>query len=821
MSLTPIFNKVDVSKFSNSTVDLQTINLTVTFDQTVLLRLGGIPLVSVIDYKNLSPVLGLKIISKSDTSFTYQFEASPSSNFFLEIFPDSVTSIEGVRGDSKPHQFNVSIPKEQGAAVKIQEVNQNYIEQYQTTNASKIFNNQLLTPENFNNQRFAKIEWVSDGNASTLTDNELKKLIDHIKLTGYTAVTFDAYMLVSENGKTIPSLANDSSYKKMFEAIDYAKSIGLNIGVHCYFNVGNNGQPITPSTIDNEFDIKSFFNSLEQFYKDVAPKLQSHSVSLFIIATEMGQFVTSQYHDKWSRIISTIKNDFKGVVTYDAVLAGVQANGDHSNYWFDNVGIWDLVDVIGIAFAGLLSGKPLTDSTSITKQFFSGSTSGDNFTSQLFKLSAKYQKKIFLDSILSWNSATEALLFNMDSSNNEIVEGKFLTDTLLQAKAFESILDWVNNNLYPIVNSYGIQGYHPWVYRNFGPLPEVSSANARKVIQTLAGSTTEFLGTLAESVISNYINSDPTFHINNKLIGGWGDDIFYTRNGENFIYLIGGSDLVMGGTGKDHIFADSNSHILTFSLNSWFSKYASDNNTITLLINNVAVESYNIKANPIQIVAHPDGYWSEIQSFSVDLTQFENVSSLKFITDSGLNELRSIKINILPLLPSPNNNINKDGAGNLKPYWVTGGSTSIFNLPEEYLQPKSQETIINGGLGIDECTFILSKYNYKLTKPDTNFLIKKLGGAESYLIYDTERLIFKDAYLAIDIYGNAGTTAKILGAVFGKESLSNKNYVGIGLHFLDAGWTYDNLAGLALEAAGAKTNDQIVSLLWTPEFDTK
>jgi hypothetical protein len=69
--------------------------------------------------------------------------------------------------------------------------------------------------------------------------------------------------------------------------------------------------------------------------------------------------------------------------------------------------------------------------------------------------------------------------------------------------------------------------------------------------------------------------------------------------------------------------------------------------------------------------------------------------------------------------------------------------------------------------------------------------------------------------------GNAGTTAKILGAVFGKESVSNKNYVGIGLHFLDSGWTYDYLAGLALDAAGAKTNDQIVSLLWTNVIGTK
>ena len=34
------------------------------------------------------------------------------------------------------------------------------------------------------------------------------------------------------------------------------------------------------------------------------------------------------------------------------------------------------------------------------------------------------------------------------------------------------------------------------------------------------------------------------------------------------------------------------------------------------------------------------------------------------------------------------------------------------------------------------------------------------------------------------------------------------------MSFLDAGWTYDNLAGLALNAAGAVTQDQVVSLLW-------
>jgi hypothetical protein len=85
----------------------------------------------------------------------------------------------------------------------------------------------------------------------------------------------------------------------------------------------------------------------------------------------------------------------------------------------------------------------------------------------------------------------------------------------------------------------------------------------------------------------------------------------------------------------------------------------------------------------------------------------------------------------------------------------------------------------------------------------------------------TRRKMPDGKFIAYDIDKNAGTTAKILGAVFGKQAVTNKAYVGIGLHFLDAGWTYDNLAGLALDVAGAKTNDQIVSLLWANVIGSK
>ena len=130
--------------------------------------------------------------------------------------------------------------------------------------------------------------------------------------------------------------------------------------------------------------------------------------------------------------------------------------------------------------------------------------------------------------------------------------------------------------------------------------------------------------------------------------------------------------------------------------------------------------------------------------------------------------------------------------------------------------------LFDGGLGTDTVVYSGPLVQYTVNKSGSRYIVSEPTGSDGtdYLT-NIERLKFKDKFIAIDLDGNAGTTAKILGAVFGKESVSNKSYVGIGLNFLDTGWTYDNLAGLALDAAGAKTNDQIVSLLWTNVIGTK
>jgi len=72
--------------------------------------------------------------------------------------------------------------------------------------------------------------------------------------------------------------------------------------------------------------------------------------------------------------------------------------------------------------------------------------------------------------------------------------------------------------------------------------------------------------------------------------------------------------------------------------------------------------------------------------------------------------------------------------------------------------------------------------------------------------------------VALDLDGNAGTTAKTLGAVFGAASVSIPQYVGIGLALMDGGTGYFDLMTAALNAQGATTASAEVDLLWTNLF---
>lgn len=106
---------------------------------------------------------------------------------------------------------------------------------------------------------------------------------------------------------------------------------------------------------------------------------------------------------------------------------------------------------------------------------------------------------------------------------------------------------------------------------------------------------------------------------------------------------------------------------------------------------------------------------------------------------------------------------------------------------------------LNGGPGLDNASFSRVRADYQVGSGGTS--VQALAGDEGRDTLDAvERLIFSDQSLAFDLAGAAGSTARILGAVFGREAVANKAYAGIGLSLLDGGMDLNALMQLALDA---------------------
>ena len=143
------------------------------------------------------------------------------------------------------------------------------------------------------------------------------------------------------------------------------------------------------------------------------------------------------------------------------------------------------------------------------------------------------------------------------------------------------------------------------------------------------------------------------------------------------------------------------------------------------------------------------------------------------------------------------NNVINGGAGNDQ---ITGGGGNDN---------------IDGGIGIDIAIFSGASKGYKISTEATSVLVTGdaiTDGIDTLL--NIERIRFSDKSIAIDLNGNAGISAKVIGAVLGKTQVQNSSYVGLGLSYLDKGMSYSDLSALALTAVGATTKDAVVSTLW-------
>ena len=138
--------------------------------------------------------------------------------------------------------------------------------------------------------------------------------------------------------------------------------------------------------------------------------------------------------------------------------------------------------------------------------------------------------------------------------------------------------------------------------------------------------------------------------------------------------------------------------------------------------------------------------------------------------------------------------------------------------------------LIDGSGGIDLATYALNFSEVHLIRTNDSWYVISLQESVSFIeqyfnpngiiVTDTlsniERLKFTDKHIALDLDGNAGKTVKLLAALLGQESATNKTYIGMGLNFLDNGMSYEELmkAGLDVVFGSNPSGASVVDLLY-------
>lgn len=134
--------------------------------------------------------------------------------------------------------------------------------------------------------------------------------------------------------------------------------------------------------------------------------------------------------------------------------------------------------------------------------------------------------------------------------------------------------------------------------------------------------------------------------------------------------------------------------------------------------------------------------------------------------------------------------------------------------------------VIDGGSGIDTAVFSGLRAGYRFSQADNVWRILATSGTDGTdVLTSIERIQFSDTSVALDLDGHAGATAQIIRALFGRESLSNKTFVGLGLQLFDAGTGYADIVKLALatdlfaQLAGDRSHAAFVKLVYQNVMD--
>jgi hypothetical protein len=216
-------------------------------------------------------------------------------------------------------------------------------------------------------------------------------------------------------------------------------------------------------------------------------------------------------------------------------------------------------------------------------------------------------------------------------------------------------------------------------------------------------------------------------------------------------------------------------------------------------------------AATVNIVTNTDGEWgfASHAPATIQMTLHPGADTMPVVVTGGDGGtlLRLSALTASTITGTPNAD-TLSGTSAADTVWGLEGNDSITG--------GGGNDTLNGAAGIDTAFYTGARSGYTVTNTGTGFTVT--GGADgSDGLTAIERLHFSDARIALDLDGNAGNVARIIGAVFGSASLAIKEYVGIGLSYLDGGMSYQDLMQLAINfqlRASSNSSTAVVNLLY-------
>ncbi|WP_322993533.1 M10 family metallopeptidase [Limnohabitans sp.] len=104
-----------------------------------------------------------------------------------------------------------------------------------------------------------------------------------------------------------------------------------------------------------------------------------------------------------------------------------------------------------------------------------------------------------------------------------------------------------------------------------------------------------------------------------------------------------------------------------------------------------------------------------------------------------------------------------------------------------------------GGFNVVQMSAVRSEYSLLLDEPTGRLLMQAVDGSSGAdELQNIHRVFFADCAVALDMSTKGSTVAKVLGAVFGKEAVTNRNVTGIAMSYMDQGYTPEKLMDAAL-----------------------